>query len=191
MAESITRPARSVTSPFPLTTVFFGLVAAHRPACRQERTFHRASGLAVGWLLALGRHTVTRVLAALGLVEVDWTAFYRLFAHDRIDYDTLSGELVRRTLDLAPAEEPYLITVDGTVIPAAAGRCRGLAGCGRQGPLRSGGDWRAANGSSISAGCPGRWRATAGRCRCAGHRPSRRRRCRPRGTRPGGSGKRA
>ena len=110
--ESTKHPA-----PFPLTTVFFGLLVAHQGACRQERTFHRLSGLAVGWLLTLGRHTVTRVLAALGLVEVDWTAFYRLFARDRIAYDMLCRTLLRQTLALAPADRPYLVTVDGTTIP--------------------------------------------------------------------------
>src|SRR5689334_20956179 len=44
--ESTTRPA---PSPFPLTAVFFALLAAHRPACRQARTFHRLSAFAVGW----------------------------------------------------------------------------------------------------------------------------------------------
>jgi hypothetical protein len=102
---------------FPLSAVVFALLAAHRPAFGQERTFRRASGLALGWLLALGRHTVTRVLAALGLVEVDWTAFYRLFGRERFAYDVLSGGLLRQTLVLAPAGAPYLVTVDGTAIP--------------------------------------------------------------------------
>ena len=120
--ESTTRPAA-----FPLTAVFFGLLAAHRAAFRQERTFHRASGLAVGWLLTLGRHTLTRALAALGLVEVDWAAFYRLFGRERFAYDALSGALLGRTLALAPAEQPYLVAVDGTTIPR---RSRTMPGTG-------------------------------------------------------------
>src|SRR5579884_4202683 len=74
MAESTKAAAPPA---FPLLTVFFRLLAAHRPAFRQERTFHRARGLALGWLLALGRHTVARVLAALGLVTVDGTTIAR------------------------------------------------------------------------------------------------------------------
>ena len=123
--ESTKHPAAA--TPFPLTAVFFGLLAAHRVACRQERTFHRLSGLAVGWLLTLGRHTVTRVLAALGLVEVEWSAFYRLFARDRIAYDALCRTLLRQTLALAPADAPYLVTVDGTTIPR---RSRTMPGTG-------------------------------------------------------------
>ena len=125
--ESTKRPAALGSSPFPLAAVFFGLLAAHRVACRQERTFHRLSGLAVGWLLTLGRHTVTRVLAALGLVEADWTAFYRLFARDRVAYDALCRTLLRQTLALAPADAPYLATVDGTTIPR---RSRTMPGTG-------------------------------------------------------------
>lgn len=145
--ESTKRPAALGPSPFPLSAVFFGLLAAARPACRQERTFHRLSGLAVGWLLALGRHTVTRVLAALGLVEVEWSAFYRLVGRaGRLDVDVLHRTLLRRTLALAPAETPYLVAVDGTTLrrhsrtmpgtgwlraPGTAPFNRGLARCQR------------------------------------------------------------
>ena len=127
--ESTTRPPApsAAASAFPLATVFFGLLAAHRAAFRQERTFHRARGLAVGWLLTLGRRTVTRVLAALGLVEVDWTAFYRLLARPRLDYDALCRVLLGQTLELAEATQPYLVTVDGTTVPR---RSRTMPGTG-------------------------------------------------------------
>ncbi len=115
--ESTKRLDALGSSPFPLTAVFFGLLAAHRGACRQERTFQWLSGFAVGWLVTLGRHTVTRVLAALGLVEVDWSAFYRLFGRERLAYDALCRTLLRQTLALAPADAPYLVAVDGTTIP--------------------------------------------------------------------------
>lgn len=127
--ESTKRPAPAVPSapPFPLSTAFFALLAAHRVACRQERTFQRLSGLAVGWLLTLGRHTVTRLLASLGLVEVDWTAFYRLLGRERLDYDALGRTLLGQTLAHAPADAPYLVTVDGTTIPR---RSRTMPGTG-------------------------------------------------------------
>src|SRR5688572_18753331 len=112
--ESTTRPVAPAASPFPLTTAFFALLAVHRAAFRQERTFQRATGIAVGWLLVLGRHTLTRCLAALGLVEVDWTAFYRLLARPRLDYDALCRGLLRQTLGVAEAAQPYLTAIDGT-----------------------------------------------------------------------------
>jgi hypothetical protein len=111
-------PAPRLTpTAFPLLNVLFTMLAAHRSAFRQVRTFQRANGLAIGWRLTLGRHTLTRALAAIGLVEDDWTAFYRLFEAPRFDYDTLSRELFRQTLSEVPADQPYLVTVDATTIP--------------------------------------------------------------------------
>jgi hypothetical protein len=120
MAESITAPVRptpAVGPAFPLLRDWFGLLAAGRPAFRQERTGQRATGLAVGWLLTLGRHTLTRSLAALGLTEDDWTAFHRLFARPRFAPDDLSRQLLRATLAEVPVERPYLVAVDATTLP--------------------------------------------------------------------------
>lgn len=93
------------------------LVAAHRPAFRQERTFQRAQALLLGWLCAFGRHTLTQVLLALGMGAADWTAWYRLFSHHRIDYARLSRCLLAQTLPLAPGKEPYLVVLDATHLP--------------------------------------------------------------------------
>jgi hypothetical protein len=114
MAESTT-PAPS--SAFPLLTALFGLLAAHRCAFRQERPFQRVTGLALGWLLVFERHTITRVLAALGLVDADWSGFYRLLGRPRFAYDRLTRCLLRQTLVLAVASAPYLVVLDGVVVP--------------------------------------------------------------------------
>jgi hypothetical protein len=114
MAES-TKPAAS--SVFPLLTTLFALLAAHRPACRQERPAQRVTGLGVGWLLALQRHTLTRVLAAIGMVDADWSACYRLLGTPRGDCDRLTRCLLRETLPLADATAPYLVALDGVVVP--------------------------------------------------------------------------
>ena len=76
-----------------------------------------ATGLVLGWLLALGRHTVTRGLAALGLVAADWSAFCRLLGRPRVVDDRLTRQLVRETLPLAPAGQPYLVALDGVLVP--------------------------------------------------------------------------
>jgi hypothetical protein len=100
-----------------LLTALFALLTAHRPAFRQARPYQRATGLVVGWLLALERHTVTRVLAAVGLVEADWSAFYRLLGSPRLTYDDLTRCLLRATLPLADAAAPYLVALDGVMVP--------------------------------------------------------------------------
>jgi hypothetical protein len=114
MAES-TIPA--TPSAFPLLTALFPLLEAHRPAFRQERPYRRATGLVLGWLLTFERHTVTRLLASLGLVDADWSAFYRLFAQPRFDYAELSRCLLRETLPLADPTQPYLVALDGVMVP--------------------------------------------------------------------------
>jgi hypothetical protein len=100
----------------PLLPELFALLAAHRPAFRQDRPFGRCAALVLGWVCAFGRHTVTQVLVALGLGGADWTGFYRLFARRRFDYDRLSACLLGGTLPLAPAEAPYLVAVDATQV---------------------------------------------------------------------------
>jgi hypothetical protein len=117
MAESTTA---TPSSAFPLLTALFALLAAHRPAFRQERPFQRVTGLVVGWLLALERHTVTRLLAAVGLVEADWSAFYRLLGSPRFAYDRLTRCLLQATLPLADATRPYLVALDGVVVPRSS-----------------------------------------------------------------------
>lgn len=93
------------------------LVAAHRPAFRQERTFQRGQALLLGWLCSFGRHTLTQVLLTLGLGAADWTAWYRLFSQRRIDDARLSGCLLAQTLELAPRPGPYLVLLDATHLP--------------------------------------------------------------------------
>ena len=112
MPDATTAPA--VRSLLP---ELFVLLAAHRAACGQERPYQRMVALLLGWLCAFSRHTLTQVLLALGLGEADWTAGYRLFSRQRIDYERLTACLLRETLPLAPAEGPYLVAVDATQIP--------------------------------------------------------------------------
>jgi hypothetical protein len=101
----------------PLLAELFALLAAHRPAFRQERTHQRSSALVLGWLVSFGRHTITGVLLALGLGQSDWTAWHRLFSRGRVDADRLSGCLLEQTLALAPADGPYLVGIDATQVP--------------------------------------------------------------------------
>lgn len=101
----------------PLLPEVAALIAAHRAAFRQERTYQRSLGLVLGWLCAFGRHTITQVLLALGLGDADWTAWYRLFSRQRIDYDRLSGCLLDETLALARPADPYLVAIDATQVP--------------------------------------------------------------------------
>jgi len=104
-----------------------GLLAAHRGAFRQERTFLRAMGLLFGELFAFARHTVTQGLLALGCTDEDWSAWYRLFSRARFAEEDLAGCLLRETLAHVPSEEPYAVVVDGTQIPRSSGKMPGTS----------------------------------------------------------------
>jgi hypothetical protein len=90
------------------------LLAAHRPAFKQDRPFWRAIGLAFGEVFSFGRHTVTQELLSLGITDGDWGAWYRLFSRERYDEEKLSDCLLQETLKQVPKEEPYCTAVDST-----------------------------------------------------------------------------
>ncbi|HEU0115933.1 MAG TPA: transposase, partial [Thermomicrobiales bacterium] len=109
----------------PLLPELLALVAAHRPAVRQERVAQRQFGLLLGWLCGFGRHTLTQVLFALGLGQADWTAWYRLFSQARLDDDRLTTCLLGETLGLVAAIDPYLVAVDATQLGRRSQRMPG------------------------------------------------------------------
>lgn len=100
-----------------LLATLMQIIAAHRPAFRQERTFRRVVALLVGELVACARHTVTQVLLTLGRHATDPTACYCLFSRPRFDEATLTACLVRETLKRCSVHDPYVIGIDSTQIP--------------------------------------------------------------------------
>ena len=94
----------------------FELLAAHRPAFKQERPYWRAVGLVLGEIFSFGRHTVTQELLSLGLADGDWSAWYRLFSRERFDEQKLSDCLLGETLAHVAIDEPYCAAVDSTCV---------------------------------------------------------------------------
>ncbi len=90
------------------------LLAAHRPAFRQERPYRRAVALVFGEVFAFARHTVTQSLLALGLAGADWAGWYRLFSRPRFEEAKLAQVLLRQTLRHTPADGPYTTGIDTT-----------------------------------------------------------------------------
>lgn len=128
-------PPHDTPSPPPtLAPTWFDLLAAHRPIVRQDRSFVRLVALAVAVVLGLGRQLPTRWLATLGVAALDWTAWYRLFARDRLHLATLHGTLVAQVLEAIPDTEPVVaVAVDATHLPRTSGK---LPGCGVTRALR-------------------------------------------------------
>lgn len=105
----------------------FRLITVHRSAFQQERPYQRSVGLVLAELMSFGRHTVTQDLLTLGLTQVDWNAFYRLFSRPRFDEAQLSHCLFTQTVDLVPEHEPYVVGVDGTQVPRASRKMPGTS----------------------------------------------------------------
>jgi hypothetical protein len=103
------------------------LLAAHRPAVAQTRCFVRLCALVLGFVLGVTRPTITSVLLTLGLTDADWSAFYRLFSHERVDYDLLTRCYLGQTLAQMPAEGSYVAVLDGTQLPRSSRTMPGTA----------------------------------------------------------------
>jgi DDE superfamily endonuclease len=126
------------TTSTPLLDALRTLLLAHRSAFRQERTFLRAQALILEHLFAFARRTITQASVALGLTDHDWSAFYRLFGHRRIDYERLSALFFRETLPHVPKNAPYVAVVDGVQIPRSSHLMPGTSWlkCPRTPPFR-------------------------------------------------------
>lgn len=106
---------------------FQKLIAAHRPAFRQERCFRRLVVLTMAMVFCFGRRTITQMLMTLGLVDTDWSAMYRLFSQERFDESVLNRCLFRETVEHVGADELYVIGTDGTQIPRSSHRMPGTS----------------------------------------------------------------
>ncbi len=76
-------------------------------------TFQRAMLLFVGFVLTLGRHTVTRTLwTTRTLARGHFSDYHRVFARARWSLWPLGKVLAAMVLELVPAEEPVICCVD-------------------------------------------------------------------------------
>ncbi len=57
---------------------------------------------------------------ALGLIDADWTAWYRLFSRERFDEARLAQCLFQETLAHVLPSEPYVVGIDSTQIPRSS-----------------------------------------------------------------------
>ncbi len=108
-------------STFPkIMHALFELLEAHRGIFGQERVFTRVVGLVLGEVFGFARHTVTQGLLALGLTDVDWSPWYRLFSRERFVPEEAGAVVLRETLKAVRDNEPYVIGVDGVQVPRSS-----------------------------------------------------------------------
>lgn len=101
------------------------LLAASGEAFSQPRVHRRAMALVLAELMVFARHTVTQLLMALGLTEVDWSAWYRLFSAGRFNARRASELLVQETLVHVAPDEIYVVAGDATQTPRSSRKVEG------------------------------------------------------------------
>jgi hypothetical protein len=107
-------PMSSIPQQHELLNHLTQLLQAHRHLFRQERVFQRVALLVVAEIVVFARHTITQLLMGVGLTEVDWSSWYRLFTHGRFPYDGASAVLFGETLQHVGPEELYVVAGDGS-----------------------------------------------------------------------------
>lgn len=93
---------------------FIKLLQAHRVIFKQQRTFNNILVLAVAELIVFSRHTITQLIMSLGLVEEDWSKWYRLFSQRRFPYEQASEIIFKETLTHVGEDELYVVGGDAT-----------------------------------------------------------------------------
>lgn len=104
----------------------FMLLEAHRSVFGQERVYLRAVLLVLAEVLTYKGHRVTDLLRRVGLVEEDWSAWYRVFQQPQRFMEEWAGAvLLGLSLGYVEAREPYVIGIDTTQVPRESQKLQG------------------------------------------------------------------
>ena len=145
------------------------LLQAHRPIFKQERVFQRVALLVIAEIVVFARHTITQLLMGVGLTDLDWSSWYRLFSHSRFPYDAASEVLFGQTVPHVAADEWYVVAGDGTQTRRSSRKMEGRTGCTIHNHRFSNGAFILRNVGSTAVGCCQPKMATVGQYRCAGY----------------------
>lgn len=122
--------AVAAEAPGLVPTVVARLEAA-RPKGTQRRVWQRFELLCFGLVLAMGRHTLSQVLIALGVGGTAWTSWYRIFNQGLIKLTKLNRLLLVDGVAMREDGEPVVLVVDSTQVPRTSKSFPGV-GRGRQ-----------------------------------------------------------
>ncbi len=82
--------------------------------------------MAISSIACLGRHTITGLLCSSGNQFADWSAFYRLFSHRRINQDAIFNVARCELLAHLPDDQPLVAAIDDTIIRKSSKRTPGV-----------------------------------------------------------------
>lgn len=104
---------------------FFDLLSEYRPLFKQKRTFLRVVSLVLGEIFVFARHTISQIIMALGHNEEDWTAWYRLFSHERFPYKAFRDLLLRQVLTKYEQGDLFVVAGDSIQTPRSSRKMEG------------------------------------------------------------------
>lgn len=124
-----------------LVKAMLHLMEASRDGFGQGRVYLRAVLMALAEVMSFGSHHVTDLLRSVGLVEEDWTAWYRLLQQpSRMQEARLGHTLVAQTWQQGRATGLYVVGMDSTTVPRNSYAMEGTSWlkCPRNPPWRVG-----------------------------------------------------
>lgn len=84
--------------------------------CFTAPSYQRFLALIRGWILCVGKHTVTGVMRAAGVVGVrEHSGFHRFFSRGVWEPDELGLVLLRLVMSILPAESRVVLAIDDTL----------------------------------------------------------------------------
>jgi DDE superfamily endonuclease len=104
---------------------FFDLLSEYRPLFKQKRTFLRVMSLVLGEIFVFARHTISQIIMALGRKEEDWTAWYRVFSHERFPYEAFRKLLLRQVLSGYKSGDLLVVAGDSSQTPRSSRKMEG------------------------------------------------------------------
>lgn len=100
-----------------LVKAMLQIMEASRAGFGQGRVYLRAVMMALAEVMSFGSHHVTDLLRSIGLVEEDWTAWYRLLQKpSRMKEERLGRVLVDQTWEQVGVKGLYVVGIDSTSV---------------------------------------------------------------------------
>lgn len=101
----------------PLLDALLDLISCWEQSFPQQRTFSRAIRLALAQVLAPGIRTISRVIAACGLDQQDWSADYRVFSRSPWQPRSLYQPIIAEGIDYFSGRDHITLAGDFTHLP--------------------------------------------------------------------------
>ena len=127
-------------------------------ATRSEATLDRLRAHLLAQLVCLGRHTLSALLSTNGQLHRDWSADYRLYAHQRIEPAELFGSSRRGAQQKLAPDQAMVVAMDDSILRKSGRKIPGVGD--RRDPLSPPFHLpgaRDAFRAALGSGAPARW----------------------------------